>query len=135
MWVQAAGTGETPIVLFDYDPTRSGKVPRRLLEGFQGYLQTDAYSGYQPVVAEFGLIWLLCMAHARRHFVDALRALGLNPNKLPAKPPDKARRLLTALGYFRQLYAIERRIRGRPPDERYAIRQAESAPLLARFHQ
>jgi len=135
MWVQAAGTGETPIVLFDYDPTRSGKVPRRLLEGFQGYLHTDAYPGYHQVVTEFGLIAVLCMSHARRHFVDALRALGLNPNKLPAKPPDKARRLLTALGYFRQLYAIERRIRGRPPDERYAVRQAESAPVLESFYQ
>ena len=134
MWVQAAGTGETPIVLFDYDPTRSGTVPRRLLEGFHGYLQTDAYSGYHQVVTALGLIAVLCMAHARRHFVDALRALGLNPNKLPAKPPDKARRLLTALGYFRHLYTIERRIRARPPDERYAIRQAESVPVLERFH-
>jgi len=76
MWVQAAGTGETPIVLFDYDPTRSGKVPRRLLEGFQGYLQTDAYAGYNRAVDELGLVWVLCMAHARRHFVDALKAGG-----------------------------------------------------------
>lgn len=135
MWVQAAGTGETPIVLFDYDPTRSGEVPRRLLEGFQGYLQTDAYAGYHRVVAERGLTSVLCMAHARRHFVDALKALGLNPNKLPPKPPDKARRLLTALGYFRHLYAIERRLRDRPPDERYAVRQAEAVPVLERFHQ
>jgi len=135
MWVQAAGTGETPVVLFDYAPTRSGEVPRRLLEGFQGYLQTDAYAGYRRAVNELDLIWVLCMAHARRHFVDALKALGLNPNKLPARPPDKARRLLTALGYLRTLYTIERRIRGRPPDERYAVRQAESAPVLERFHR
>jgi transposase len=135
MWVQTSGTGETPVVLFDYDPTRSGKVPRRLLEGFQGYLQTDAYAGYHRAADELGLIAVLCMAHARRYFVDALRALGLNPNKLPARPPDKARRLLTALGYFRTLYTIERRIRGRPPEERYAVRQAESAPVLERFHR
>lgn len=135
MWVQAAGTGETPVVLFHYDPTRSGKVPRRLLEGFQGYLQTDAYAGYNRAVDELGLIAVLCMAHARRHFVDALKALGLNPNKLPARPPDKARRLLTALGYLRTLYTIERRIRGRTSEERYAVRRAESAPVLERFHR
>ena len=135
MWVQATGTGETPVVLFDYDPTRSGKVPRRLLEGFQGYLQTDAYAGYNRAVDELRLVAVLCMAHARRHFVDALKALGLNPNKLPAKPPDKARRLLTAIRYFRTLYTIERRIRARPPEERYAVRQAEAAPVLERFHR
>jgi len=135
MWVQAAGTGEPPVVLFDYDPSRSGAVPKRLLEGFTGYLQTDAYAGYNDVVAHSPITRVLCLAHARRHFVDALKTMGINPNKLPAKPPDKARRLLTALGYLRQVYAIERRIRGRPPDERYAVRQDETLPVLERLHE
>lgn len=135
MWMQVAGTGETLVALFDYDPTRSGEVPRRLLEGFQGHLQADAYGGYHRAVGELALIAVLCMAHARRHFVDALKAQRLNPNKLPPMPPGKARHLLTALAYFRHLYTIERRIRGRPPEDRYAVREAESASVLARFHQ
>ena len=135
MWVQVSGTGEEPVVLFDYDPSRSAQVPKRLLDGFSGYLQTDAYSGYNEVVRDNDITRVLCLAHARRHFVDGLKAQGINPDKLPAKPPDKARRLLTALSYLRTIYTIERRIRGRPPDERYAVRQREIRPVLDRLHQ
>ena len=135
MWVQVAGSGEQPVVLFDYDPSRSAAVPRRLFEGFHGYLQTDAYAGYNDVVNDNGLTRVLCLAHARRHFVDGLKSLGLNPNKLPAKPPDKARRLLTALGYFRTIYTIERRIRGRAPEERYEVRERETRPVLERMRK
>jgi hypothetical protein len=134
MWVQATGTGEPPVVLFDYDPTRSAAVPSRLFEGFRGYLQTDAYAGYNEVVRDNGITHVLCLAHARRHFVDGLKAQGIDPNKLPTQPPDKARRLLTALGYFRSIYAIEARLRSRPPDERLAVRAQETRPLLERFH-
>ena len=135
MWVQVAGTGEQPVVLFDYHPTRGASVPSRLFEGFRGYLQTDAYSGYNEVARDQDITRVLCLAHARRHFVDGLKALGLNVNKLPAKPPDKARRLLTALQYLRHIYAIERRIRARPPDERYQVRQRETRPVLECLHQ
>jgi transposase len=134
MWVQASGTGEQPVVLFDYDPTRSGEVPKRLFEEFRGYLQTDAYAGYNDVVRDGNITRVLCLAHARRYFVDGLKAQGINPNKLPAKPPDKARRLLTALGYIRHIYAIERRIRECAPNERHDVRQRESRPVLQRLH-
>ena len=136
MWVQISGASEhQPVVLFDYDPTRSGTVPKRLLEGFSGFLHTDAYAGYNKVVRDFHLTRVLCLAHARRYFTEGLTAQGINPNKLPPKPPDKARRLLTALSYFRGIYAIERRIRDKPPDERHAVRQLETKPLLERFHR
>ncbi len=136
MWVQISGASELqPVVLFDYDPTRSGAVPRRLLEGFSGFLHTDAYAGYNEVVRDFALTRVLCLAHARRHFTDGLTAQGINPNKVPPKPPDKARRLLTALSYLRRIYAIERRIRDKSPDERYDVRQLETKPVLERFHQ
>ncbi len=135
MWVQVSGTGDAPVVLFDYDPSRSGQVPKRLFDGFSGYLHTDAYSGYNEVVRENDITRVLCLAHARRHFVDGLKAQGINPNKLPAKPPDKARRLLSALNYIRHVYTIERRIRDRPPDERYAVRHSETRPVLERLHK
>ena len=68
--------------------------------------------------------------HARRGFVDVLKSLGLNPKKLPANPPAKARRALYALQQIRTLYAIERRIRDKPPDYRHLARQTESVPVL-----
>ena len=51
---------EPTIVLFEYDPTRAGDVPKRLLAGFTGALHTDGYSGYAPVVREQGLVHLAC---------------------------------------------------------------------------
>lgn len=133
LWVQRSGERERPVVLFDYDPSRAGTVPKRLLGEFRGYLQTDGYGGYHTVVAANGITPVYCMAHARRYFTDALKALGLNPQKLPDKPPDKARRVLKALGFIRHLYAIEHRIREANIEERYAVRQAESVPVLGAF--
>lgn len=46
LWVQRGGPPDHPILLYDYDPSRSQQVPMRLLQGFKGYLQTDGYAGY-----------------------------------------------------------------------------------------
>lgn len=135
LWCQVGGTRARPIVLFDYDPSRAGAVPTRLLGDFAGYLHTDGYEGYNAVVQANGIKRLFCFAHARRYFVDGLKALGINPNKLPPKPPDKARRLLKALGFIKTLYAIERRIRDEPPELRYQIRLRDSVPVLYRLRE
>ena len=41
LWVQRGGPPERPVLLYDYDPSRGAGVPKRLLEGFKGTLQTD----------------------------------------------------------------------------------------------
>jgi transposase len=133
LWAQMSGEGAAPIVLFEYDPTRSREVPKRLLEGFCGTLHTDGYAGYDAVVTEHGLTRLYCWVHVRRRFVEVLKSLGLNPKKLPDKPPPKARRALKAIGFIKTLYTIERRIADKPPDERLRVRQAESVPVLAKL--
>ena len=58
------------------------------------------------------------------------RDAGLNPKKLPDKPPAKAKHAIRAVQFIKALYAIERRIKIRPPDERRAVRQVESLPIL-----
>ena len=130
VWVQRNGDGRFPVVLYDYAPTRAGTVPVDLLGTFKGYLQTDGYAGYHAVVAANAITPVYCFAHARRYFTDALKILGLNPNQVPAKPPDKARRSLKALGFIRQLYVIEQRLHDYPPAQRLATRQTESVPVL-----
>ena len=40
------------MVLYDYDPGRGAEVPKRLLAGFTGYLQTNGYDGVRPEVAQ-----------------------------------------------------------------------------------
>jgi transposase len=63
MWVRAAGPPGRRIVLFDYDPSRGGAVPLRLLEGYHGILVTDGYGAYDGVAEALGLTHAGCMAH------------------------------------------------------------------------
>ena len=73
MWVQTGGPPDKPVVLYDCDASRSAKVPTRLLEGFQGYLMTDGYDGFNEIARTRGIERLACWAHVRRRFVDAVR--------------------------------------------------------------
>ena len=51
MWLyRTSGDARYPIVLYEYQPGRGQEYPKNFLEGFQGYLQTDGYSGYNAVV-------------------------------------------------------------------------------------
>ena len=79
MWVQASpGCSTTPVVLFDYDSSRSGAVPKRLLADYDGALMVDGYESYDGVCQVQGLIRLGCMAHARRKFKEAQKSAGKN---------------------------------------------------------
>jgi len=69
-WVYHSPIEKT--VLFDYQPTRGAPAPKRLLDGFKGYLQTDGYSVYTKIGAREDITHLACWAHARREFEKAL---------------------------------------------------------------
>lgn len=127
MWVTRGGPPGHPSVLFDYDPSRAGSVPVRLLDDFKGILQADGYSGYGQVCRDNGLTRIGCWDHARRKFVEASRAA---PAKGKKGQPSKAD---VALGHIRKLYAIEKAARELSDAERYRVRQESSLPLLASF--
>ena len=74
MWVRRGGPPSRPVILFDYDPSRSGAVPFRLLADFKGTLQTDGYEGYAATAARDDIIHVGCLAHARRKFDEAVKA-------------------------------------------------------------
>ena len=127
MWVTRGGPPGQPSVLFEYDPSRGGKVPVRLLDDFQGILQADGYSGYGQVCAANKLTRIGCWDHARRKYVEAARAA---PAKGKKGPPSKAD---VALSHIRKLYAIEKAARDLSDEERYQLRQEKSLPLLNTF--
>ncbi|MGO3109929.1 MAG: IS66 family transposase [Sphingobacterium sp.] len=81
-------------VLFDYNPSRGGHVPKSMLDNFKGYLQTDGYAAYQQYGQKKGITHLACWAHARREFEKALQ------NDRP--------RAEKALLMIQKLYKIER---------------------------
>jgi transposase len=69
MWVQLSTNQKKKIVLFSYDPSRSGKSAKKLLEGFKGYLQADGYGGYNFTECENSeIVRVSCLAHIRRKF-------------------------------------------------------------------
>ena len=113
--------GPEPLaVVYIYSENRQGAHPRNHLAEFTGVLQVDGYSGFEGIAGERpgGAVQLaLCWAHLRRKFYEFHQATG---------SPIAAE----ALRRIAELYAIEERIRGRPPDERRRIREAESRPLV-----
>lgn len=122
MWVQSGGPPGQSVVLFDYDASRSGSVPARLLEGYRGHLMTDGYEGYNAVVARNGLTHLACWAHARRKFVEAQKA----------QPKGKTGSADVAVKMIGKLYGVERDI-GAIADIalRQSTRAERSVPIIA----
>jgi transposase len=111
-----AASAEAAAVLFRYAPDRKGERPREHLKPFSGILQADAYAGFGHLYGE-RIQEAACWAHARRAFYEMHQA---NDSPLAAE----------ALERIGRLYDIESEIRGRPPDERAAGRQARAGPLL-----
>ncbi|MFQ2647893.1 IS66 family transposase [Aeromonas caviae] len=130
MWVTRGGPPGRPSVLFEYDPSRAGSVPVRLLDGFSGVLQADGYSGYSQVCKQSGLTRIGCWDHARRKFIEATQA---TPSVAKGKSKPGASKADVVLGYIGKLYAIEREQKERSDAERYQARQTRSMPLLAEF--
>jgi len=126
LWVQRGGPPDHPILLYDYDPSRSQRVPIRLLEGFSGYLLTDGYEAYGRVCAEYGLTPVGCWAHVRRKFDEAIKAQGLLRSQ-----KRKASLAGVAMAKIQQLYRIERETKVLSAEERQRVRQERAIPLLA----
>jgi transposase len=129
LWVLRGGTEKHPLLLYDYDPSRSSEVPMRLLEGFQGYLQTDGYEGYTAIGSMGGVIHVGCWAHARRKFDEALGAQGKNKKK-GTKRTKKQSKAEQGLRWIAKLYRIERETAQMSADERHLIRQERARPII-----
>ncbi|WP_297375732.1 IS66 family transposase [Acidiferrobacter sp.] len=120
LWVQRGGPPEAPVILFDYDPSRSQEVPLRLLAGFTGILQTDGYSAYNAVARAQGLVHAGCVAHCRRKFDEVIKSQGKHRKKGLAEE---------ALIQIQALYRIEKEARAMSPAERQRHREIHARPL------
>ena len=107
------------IVIFDYQEGRGREGPSKILEHFEGYLQTDGYQVYDHFDGRKEIRQIHCMAHARRKFSEAM-----DNDKTIAE---------YVLGEIQKLYAIERKCKqeGLSPDEIKSKRQELSQPILA----
>jgi len=119
-WVYL-GDAAQPYIVYDYTPTRSRDGPVNWLANYTGYLQADAFAGYDEIYRGGKVIEVGCWAHARRKFFEA--------------GPTDARRSLAVLTWIRQLYAIEKTAKEMDDASRAALRQAQAAPILKQLHE
>lgn len=125
MWVLSRAGPNRKATVFEYDPSRSGRVAARLLADFRGIVVTDGYDAYKrlPIV---GLRRAGCWAHVRRKFVEAVDIEG------KAYVDSVSQRAVRLIG---ELYEIERRAAELSPEGRLAMRQMESAQAMAALGQ
>jgi transposase len=123
-----------PLTVFDFTTTHQRDGPAAFLKDYRGYLQADAFNGYDGIYLESQgqIVEVGCWAHARRKFHESRRL-------------DSAR-MESALAWISKLYAVEKELREHCAgewntlslDQRAqriaAVRQARSRPLLDSFH-
>jgi transposase len=115
------GDAANPYTVYAYTPTRAGEGPSSFLADFAGYLQADAYSGYDAIFNDDArdILEVACWAHTRRKFFEA-------------QSSDPMRSMIM-LAYVRLLYDVEREAKdkGWTGEQRRALRQKKSLPILA----
>ena len=123
------GDSQYPYAVYDFTVDRSRAGPETFLKDYRGYLQADAYGGYDGIYethskppdknsdAESGIIEVACWAHCRRYWHKA-------------KEQDAAR-AHHVLAYVSRLYEVERATRDCDASVRQAKRAEHAAPLLS----
>jgi transposase len=128
LWVYL-GDWAHPYNVFDFTVNRKRDGPQQFLASYQGYLQADAFSGYDglylpaPGTSAAPILEVACNAHARRKFYEARGSDLLRSHQ--------------ALAYYRQLYELERSAArvALDDEQRRQMRQDICVPILERFHR
>jgi transposase len=124
LWVYLGGAAH-PYNVFDFTVNHKRDGPQRFLANYRGYLQADAFSGYDglylpdPRTAQARIIEVACNAHARRKFYEARGSDALRSHQ--------------ALAYYRQLYELERAAKDFSDEQRLQMRHDLSVPILGQF--
>lgn len=123
MWLYRSGNdGKHPIILYDYQPSRSGDHAASYLKDFRGYVHSDGYAGYNKLT---GVTRVGCWAHLRRKFVEAV-PIKEAPDGLPTSAE-------TGRQYCDRLFAIEATLKDLKPEERFRKRLELEKPVLEAF--
>ena len=130
IWLAHGGPKEKKLVIYRYFESRSPVYIKTFINGFQGWLQTDEYPGYESALKEHNILYpkqkiihVSCAAHIRRKFYDAL----LN---------GKSKGAAKALKYIQQMYYEENRLREQnlSDSELIAKRKEIIKPIMDEFY-
>lgn len=125
MWLYRTSEASAfPIVLYEYQETRSSSHPRRFLDGFSGYLHADGYAGYHNLPPNILVVG--CLAHLRRKFDEAQKSA----------PPEERENAPSRLGldFCNQLFALEKEYEKLSAEERYRERLERSWPIFVALY-
>ena len=123
MWLYRTGNdGKAPIILYDYQPSRSGDNAASYLKDFKGYVHSDGYSGYNKLD---GITRCGCWAHLRRKFVEAI------PDKKAVDAPLTSAEI--GRDFCNQLFKVEESLKDLTPKERFCKRLELEKPILEAF--
>jgi transposase len=113
--------GDRRTVVFDYTPTHSRDGPMAFLGNYDGYVQADAYKGYDAFFENGDATEVGCWAHTRRKFYDGRTT-----------DSRRAHEMLALIG---ELYDVEREAKQNELDAPAIkeLRQHRSAPILDRI--
>jgi transposase len=114
-------------VVYTYTPDRSAAGPEKIFKDFKGYLQADAYSGYDGLYKSGDIVEVGCMMHARRKFHEARTS-----------DPQRSHQ---ALAWISLLYDVERDAKKRQTADyeafvafRHDLRNERSRPIFDKLH-
>ncbi|NOW87147.1 transposase [Clostridium beijerinckii] len=128
MWLYMNETESGPVILYDYQSTRSSSCPKNFLGDFKGFLQTDGYNGYNSVS---NATRVYCLAHIRRYFHNII--VDLDEEAL------KNSRAIIGFNYCEQIYKLEKELReSYSSDEnyynvRFEVRSKQLTPIIDKF--
>ncbi len=112
------------LVAYVFSPGRSGETAAAVLGDSQGFLQADAYSGYNRVTTPEKRTRVGCWAHVRRKFFDAKNLA-----------PEECKHALDAI---LALYEVEYQAAGDNllgSDKHLALRKARSKVVIDDLHR
>jgi transposase len=125
-----------PAAMFYYSRDRSGEHPQAHLKEYAGIFQADAYGGYIKLYEADRkpgpLVEAACWVHARRPFFILADVAANARRKAQGKTASPISPLaLEAVRRINALFDIERSINGQNAEQRRAVRQELSTPLVA----
>lgn len=131
MWVHLTGelSPVPKIIVYEYQKTRHSDHPKEYYKGFHGILMTDGLEQYHKLAREQkGVTNANCLAHARRHFTNAIKAMEKgNPEVIRSSVAYKA---LVRIG---AIYDSEGALKDLSPEERLNERQISIKPLVEEY--
>lgn len=128
MWVHLTGelSSGPKIIVYEYQKTRHSDHPKEYYKDFKGVLMTDGLEQYHKLAREQeGIINANCLAHARRHYANAIKAMGKSNEE--AIRSSVAYKALVQIG---AIYDLEGSLKELLPEERLKERQTSIKPLM-----